>query len=198
MGKHFGTIISLWMFLMVAPVFAQQVDIAFAAGSLLSSGGSFHSPGFVPSEGSGTFVGFNGDVLFRKNLGVQGEVNWRASQGLYAGTFPYRPLFWNFNAIYVRRFSYRLGVEVLGGIGGERVRFYQGAYSCDTMGNCSKYLSSNHFMADLGAGVRFYVYRRFFVRPEMRLYLVHNNVEFSSAFPVRYGGSLGYSFGGHD
>ena len=196
MGKQFGAIISACMFLMVAPVFAQQVDVAFATGSLLSSGGSFNSLGFVPAEGGGTFVGFNGDVLLRRNLGLQGEVDWRASQGLYAGTFPDRPLFWDFNAIYVRRFTHRAGAEVLAGIGGESIRFYQGTYSCDSLGNCSKYVSSNHLMADVGAGVRLYVYHRFFIRPEMRLYLVHNNVEFSSAFPVRYGASVGYSFGG--
>lgn len=196
MGKQLGTIISFWMVLMVAPVFAQQVDVAVASGSLLSSGSSFNSVGFAPAEGNGTFVGFNGDVLLWRNLGLQGEVNWRASQGLYAGIFPYRPLFWDFNAIFVRRFSHRVGAEVLGGIGGERIRFDQGTYSCGSLGNCSKYVSSNHLMADVGAGVRLYVYRRFFVRPEMRLYLVHNNVEFSSAFPVRYGGSVGYSFGG--
>jgi hypothetical protein len=30
----------------------------------------------------------------------------------------------------------------------------------------------------------------------VRLYLINNNVEFSSSYAVRYGVSLGYSFGG--
>jgi len=30
----------------------------------------------------------------------------------------------------------------------------------------------------------------------VRLYLINNNLEFSSNTVVRYGGSLGYSFGG--
>ncbi len=181
---------------MVAPALAQQVDVAFAGGSMFSSGDSFNSSGFVPGQGGGTFVGFNGNVLFRGNLGVQGEVNWRASQASYGGQIPYRPVFWDFNAIYARRFSQRLGAEALGGIGGESVRFYTGQGSCDYYGNCSNYVSSNHFMADVGGGIRLYVWRNAFVRPEVRLYLIHNNVEFSSNYPVRYGVSLGYTFGG--
>ena len=34
------------------------------------------------------------------------------------------------------------------------------------------------------------------LRDEVRLYLIHNNVEFSSGYATRYGISLGYSFGG--
>lgn len=181
---------------MVAPALAQQVDVAFAGGSMFSAGNSFNSLGFVQGQGGGTFIGFNGDVLFRGNLGVQGEVNWRASQAVYGGQVPYRPVFWDFNAIYARRFSERLGAEALGGIGGESLRFYSGQYNCDYYGNCSNYVSSNHFVADVGGGIRLYVWRNAFVRPEVRLYLIHNNVEFSSSYPLRYGVSLGYTFGG--
>jgi len=196
MRKQLAVVSLFGMFLMIAPAFAQQVDVAFAGGSLFSSGNSISSLGLVPGEGGGTFVGFNGDVLFKGNLGVQAEVNWRASQGLYGGQFPDRPLFWDFNAIYARRFTQRVGAEALGGIGGESIRFYQGAYSCDFYGNCTNYVSSNHFMGDVGGGIRMYVWRNAFVRPEVRLYLVHNNMEFSSAYPVHYGVSVGYTFGG--
>lgn len=180
----------------VLPAVAQQVDVAIAGGSVISSNSKFSSQGLVPGQGGGTYIGFNGDVLFHGNLGVQAEVNWRASQGIYAGLFPYRPVFWDFNAIYAKRFSPRLGAEVLGGIGGESVRFYSGQYNCDYYGNCTNYVSSNHFMADFGGGLRVYVWRNAFIRPELRLYLVHNNVEFSSNYPLRYGVSLGYTFGG--
>lgn len=181
---------------LVVPAMAQQVDVAIAGGSVISANSKFSSQGLVPGQGGGTYIGFNGDVLFHGNLGVQAEVNWRASQGIYAGLFPYRPVFWDFNAIYAKRFSPRLGAEVLGGIGGESVRFYSGQYNCDYYGNCTNYVSSNHFMADFGGGLRVYVWRNAFIRPELRLYLIHNNVEFSSNYPLRYGVSLGYTFGG--
>lgn len=192
MRKQLAVTIVCWGSLMISPVCAQQVDVAFAGGSLRSSANSLSAP----AEGGGTYVGFNGDVLIKDHLGVQGEVNWRASQGMYAGVVPYRPLFWDFNAIYARRFTKLVGAEAVAGIGGASIRFYQGQYSCDYYGNCSNYVSSNHFMGDVGGGLRLYVWRSFFVRPEVRLYLVHNNVEFSSAYPVRFGASIGYTFGG--
>ena len=34
------------------------------------------------------------------------------------------------------------------------------------------------------------------MRPEVRLYLINNNFEFSSSHLVRYGFSIGYAFGG--
>jgi hypothetical protein len=99
--------------------------------------------------------------------------------------------------MYGRRFTKHFGVEALAGIGGESIRFYSNSYTnCDYYGDCTNYVSSNHFMGDLGGGVRFYPYGNFFVRPEVRLYLINNNVEFSSSHPVRYGVSIGYAFGG--
>jgi hypothetical protein len=194
--KQLAVVISCWICLMVAPVHAQQVDVAVAGGSLASSGNSISTGSFLPTEGGGTYIGFNADVLIKHHLGVEGEVNWRASQGLYAGQFPYRPVFWDFNAIYARRFSKLVGAEVLAGVGGETVRLYEGALNCDIYGNCTSYVSSNHFMGDVGGGIRFYVFHNFFVRPEGRLYLIHNNQEFSSSHPVRFGASIGYTFGG--
>jgi len=192
--RRFAFVTCCLLCMMVAPVYAQQIDLAFGGGSLASSGNSLNLA--TPSEGGGAFVGFNGDALFWHHMGVQGEVNWRASQGLYGGQIPDRPLFWDFNAIYFRRFSKTVGAEALAGIGGESIRFYSGTSNCDIYGNCTNYVSSNHFMGDVGGGLRFYVYRNLFVRPELRLYLVHNNAEFSSSYPVHYGMSVGYTFGG--
>ena|ERR1035437_1365229 len=90
----------------------------------------------------------------------------------------------------------RVGAEVVAGIGAESIRFYQGIYNCDLYGNCSNYVSSTHFLGDLGGGLRIYAYRNFFIRPEMRLYFIHNNMEFNSNLAVRYGASIGYTFGG--
>lgn len=187
-------------FTLTAPCWAQQVDVAFAGSSIASSSASYvgNPATYVPSEKGGTYLGFNGDVLFHGSLGVQGEVNWRASQGNYAGLgVGYRPIFYDFNAIYAKRFSRRVGAEVLGGIGAESIRLYTGQGNCDAYGNCSNYSSNNHFLVDFGGGVRLYAWHNLFVRPEMRLYIVHNNnQEFSSNYLVRYGASLGYTFGG--
>lgn len=187
-----------WTLILALPGSAQQIDASFAGSSISSSSADFvGSPAvFVPSERGGAFVGFNGDVLFHGNLGVQAEINWKASQGNYVGLAGYRPLFYSFNAIYAKRFSKQVGAEVLGGIGAESIRFYTGQSSCDFYGNCTNYSSSNHFLVNLGGGVRLYAWHNLFVRPEMRFYIVPNNQEFSSNYIVRYGASVGYTFGG--
>ena len=52
-------------------------------------------------------------------------------------------------------------------------------------------------MGAFGAGLKLYPKGGFFVRPEAKLYLVNNNLNFSSAYATRYGLSIGYTFGGH-
>ena len=120
----------------------QEIDVAFAGGSVSSPGNSFSGGTLLPAEGGGAFVGFNGDVLFKPlwkgNVGVQAEVNWKGSQGMYGGQIPYRPLFYDFNAMYARRFSKYFGAEALAGIGAASTRFYSNSYNnCDYYGNCS-------------------------------------------------------------
>ena len=70
---------------------------------------------------------------------------------------------------------------------------------CQGCGNGynTNYSSDKHFMGDFGAGIKFYPKGGFFVRPEAKLYLVNNNLNFSSARITRFGLSIGYTFGGH-
>ena len=177
--------------------YAQQVDMAFGVSGLSAPAGTTDSSGlFFPTMGGGAYPGFSGDFLLKNRLGFEGEVFWRASQNLYGGFQPFRPVFYDFNAIWAPRLTKSITAEVLAGIGGENLRFYTGNVNCDFFtGNCTNYVSSNHFMGDIGGGIRYYVWHNAFVRPEARLYLVHNNAEFSSGRAVRYGVSIGYSFG---
>lgn len=187
---------SMWCLLIaVTSLHAQQIDVAFGGGSLVAPTTSTTFSGSTASLNGGAYVGFSGDVLLKRNLGAEAEVFWRASQGSYAGQ-SYRPIFWAFNGIYAPRFNKRFGAEVLAGIGAESIRLYQGSFNCDIYGNCSNYISSTHFMADFGGGLKMYAYKSLFVRPEMRLYLINNNVEFVSGRAFRYGASIGYTFGG--
>jgi hypothetical protein len=197
--RTLSVIVFLSLFAVVTSARAQQIDAALALGTVSSSASTISSSGFAQGLRGGTFLGFNGDAIFyKKYLGMGGEVFWRTSQTPYGGQIPYRPLFYDFNAIYARRFTKFVGVEALAGIGALSARFYQNSYTnCDIYGNCTNYTSSTHFMGDVGGGVRLYPYHNFFVRPEARLYLVHNNVEFSSGRIVRYGVSIGYTFGGN-
>lgn len=181
---------------LVASASGQQLDAAFGVSTLSAPTGTTSGGLFFPSQGGAAYPGFSADFLLRHRIGVEGEMFWRASQGLYGGYQPYRPIFYSFNAIWVPRITKNISAEVLGGIGGEDIMFY-GILNCNNFLGCTTYASSNHFMGDFGGGIRAYFWHSAFIRPEARIYLINNNVEFSSGHAVRYGVSLGYSFGGH-
>ncbi len=181
--------------LLASSAYAQQFDAAFGVSTISSSSGTITNGLFFPSDRGGAYPGFSADLLLRHRLGFEGDLSWRASQNLYGGSQPYRPVFYSFNAIWAPKLGKNFTAELLAGVGGEDLRFY-GYTNCNNFFGCTTYSSSNHFMGDFGGGIRAYIWHNVFIRPEVRLYLINNNVEFSSNTVVRYGGSLGYSFGG--
>lgn len=178
---------------------AQTGNIAFGASTLISSypSSAVTNSGvyYTPSMGGGTYLSVSGDILPWKNFGFGGEVSWRASQNLYLGYQPYRPIFFSGNAVYAPKLGKHIGVDLTAGIGAESLRFYNNFYTCGFAG-CTNYTSSNHFMGVFGGGVKFYARGGLFIRPEVRLYLIHDNFEFNSNHAVRPGVSIGYTFGG--
>ncbi len=187
-----GTLLTL---LIIGTASGQQIDFALGVNGLQAPGTSHNSSGvYFPSLGGGTYLGFSGDVLITHHFGVEGELFWKASQGDYGGYLPYRPLFYDFNAIWAPPITKRITAELLAGIGAESLRFYTPNPNCNYY-SCTNYFSSNHFMGDVGGGIRLYVWHSVFVRPEARLYLINNNVEFNTGRALRYGMSIGYSFG---
>jgi hypothetical protein len=184
----------LFMFL-AAAAFGQQFDAAFGVSTIKSSSGTTVNGLFFPSDSGGAYPGFSADLLLHHHFGVEGELSWRASQALYGGYQPYRPVFYAFNAIYAPKLTKNIGAELLAGVGGEDVRFY-GYVNCNSFFGCTTYSSSNHFMGSFGGGIRAYIWHDLFIRPEARIYLINNNAEFSSGTVGRFGVSLGYSFGG--
>ena len=177
---------------------AQKIDLAFGISTIdapgVSAADSNHSP---VSLTGGVYPGFSGDVLFWHNLGIGGEIYWKGGQGNYGGdpTVPFRPIFYDINAVYSPRLASHTYLELVGGIGAQSTRFY--CSTCYDPYSGTNYVSSNHFGADFGGGIKFYPKGGFFVRPEARIYLVNNNQEFSSAHATRFGLSIGYTFGGH-
>ena len=194
--KKLVLVLALFVFcLFELPLHAQQFDAAFGLGTISSSAPTTSNGLLYPSEKGGLYPSISADFLVSHRVGVEGEFAWRASQGLYGGLEPYRPIFWAINAIWVPKLTKNVTAELLGGIGGEDLRFY-GNLNYNPLSGYTNYTSSNHFMADVGGGIRAYFWHNAFIRPEARLYLIHNNVEFSSGYVARYGASIGYSFGG--
>ena len=175
---------------------AQKVDFAFGVSTVQAPGASSADSNHTPvSLTGGTYPGFSGDVLFWHNLGVGAEVYWKANQRDYAGdpSQPFRPIFLDFDAVYSPKLAKHTYLELVAGIGALDTRIY--ANGCGN-GYNTNYCVDKHFMGDIGGGLKIYPAGGFFVRPEARLYLVNNNLNFSSARVARYGLSIGYTFGG--
>lgn len=179
------------------PGLAQKFDVAAGLSSIDAPGTGVanditHQP---TSLTGGAYLTFSGDFVFYKHLGVEGEFVRRETEG-YDDVLErdYRPMFYDANAMWTRRFYKRFAAEIEGGMGFETTRIYTGG-----CGSSNCYVNKNHLMGDAGAGVKIYPLQRsffqhIFIRPEGRFYLIRDNAEFSSNHAIRYGASIGYSF----
>lgn len=183
---------------------AQRIDIAFGVSTILApgansnSGNNDHAP---VSLGGGAYPGVSGDVLFWHNLGVGAEVFWRGSQSdnYYASFFGpglgFRPVFYNFNAVYSPKIVDHVYLELVGGVGALDTHFYACNLCTGSGGGGSTLISSsNHFDADFGGGLKIYPGHGFFIRPEARFYVINNDTDYSSNHAARVGVSIGYTF----
>lgn len=181
---------------------AQQADAMFGFGTVMSPGaaacGSASFANFVCPERGGLYANVGGDVIFHRRLGFGFDAVWRGGQGLFGGPQgqPYRPLLFDFNGVFQPRISKKAGLDLMGGIGWQSTRFYgyTPTSGCVYFGAC--YTSANHFLVDIGGGVRYYVWGHFFLRPEAHYYHILNNSDFfSSGNVIRVGASIGYTIG---
>jgi Outer membrane protein beta-barrel domain len=179
---------------------AQQGDAMFGFGTLLSSGTSSctlsNSSTCVGSEKGGLYTSLSGDVIFHKRVGFNVEASWRTKQGLddANGGQLYRPILFDFNGVYQPRLSKKFGADLLGGIGWQTTRFYgfQATTNCEVFNAC--YTSNNHFLVDIGGGLRYYMWGHLFVRPEAHFYHILNNTDvFNGGNVIRVGASIGYT-----
>ena len=189
---------------------AQQGDAYIGGGTMLSSTPSSSarvgnsnctlnsSSNLVCPEKGGFYLNLGGDVIFKRRVGAAFDINWRASDANFGGPAgqPYRPLLFTFNGVYQPRLSKKAGADLFGGIGWQSTRFYsyQATTNCIYFGAC--YTSSNHFLVNVGGGLRYYVWGHMFLRPEVRYYHIINNTDvFTSNNVIRVGASIGYTIG---
>jgi len=184
---------------------AQQGDILVGGGTLMSSSPNNDSVSFhPPTEKGGTYLSVGANyVRFKHNLGFNAEVAWRDKTLSYPNNGEtYRPFFTDFNALFQPRINKRFTLDLFAGIGVATTHFsLPNSTSCSVpTSGCVFYTTSNHFMEDLGFGLRYYVWHHLpniFVRPEVHYYHIQNNVEFSSPNVFRVGASIGYTIGEH-
>lgn len=185
------------LFLASATAEAQQFDLAFGYGTTKGQPASDAGTDinhFPQNVGGGGYPAFSGDFLFKRNFGISAEASWRAHQNIDAFGQPYRPILYDFNAVLAPPLGKKAQADIQGGIGWESIRFYTPFFQCSSLGGCTNFTSSNHFLGHVGGGIRYYVTNSVFVMPEAHFYFVRNNLEFSGPRIARYGVSIGYSF----
>jgi hypothetical protein len=174
---------------------AQQIDFAVGGSTLWSTKPLTASQAFLPpAEKGGIYAGASLQYLTEKRLGINVEGAFRATEGLYNGYQYYRPALYDVNAVYARHMAPKIRADFMAGVGGETLLFYQQT-NCIYSSGCRTYVNNTHFLVHAGVGVRYYVWRTFFVRPEAHYYYIHNNFEFHSDHVFRIGASIGHTFG---
>jgi hypothetical protein len=151
------------------------------------------------SKLNGFFLGFGGDIMFRKHLGMGAEVNFQPVHHDY-GPLRSRQTFIDVNGIYQPIITKRAIVQLQGGIGSAKTSFTISQNACVGTAVCTKQTASlgsaNHFQLHFGAGVQIPITDRFFIRPQFDLRYVPN-------FTDQYGSNwvpaatiaVGYHFG---
>jgi hypothetical protein len=184
---------------------AQQIDVTVGGSTALAAKNNTSSEASQPpAEKGGVYPSISADVVFKsrfgfRRVGLMAETSWRDHKGSYNGYEQFRPIFTDVNALYQPQLSKKMGFDFTAGIGVASDRFYIAGLTCGSApGTC--YTSKDHFMEQLGAGFRYYVWHRLpnvFVRPEIHYYHIQNNFEFHSDNLFRAGASVGYTFGPH-
>jgi len=155
-------------------------------------------------------LGFGGNLMAWKLFGVGAEIKFQPARQDYL-TFQQqtttqsgdvlqdRVTLWDVHGVLRPVSSKKAELQLLGGIGGANVKFYEKfSSSSSILGNANQTLfagSSNHFQIHGGAGVQLYISGNFYIRPQFDVHYVHNFTQFGRNTVL--GGTIwiGYSLG---
>lgn len=175
--------------------------------------------GYVPvtpcvstSSLSGLLMGFGGDLMLKKKLGVGMEVAFQPGKQTYIPnlstlaaeedvntfTIQSRMTLYDFNGIFQPISNKKVDVKIQGGIGGANLKFYENVSSSSVLGNAneSQYAqSANHLNVHGGVGVDVFVTDHIFVRPEVNIHYVPNLTQYGSNMVITGMVWVGYSWG---
>lgn len=178
---------------------AQQLDVAVGGTTLWSPENKTASEGFLPPpQKGGVYPSFSAEYINDNHFGLLAEGAFRYHEAIYNSFQPYRPIFYDINGVYTSRLARKTRGDFMAGVGAETILFPQQFANCGIpVGGCRMFTNSTHFATHLGVGIRYSLWRNFFVRPEAHWYYVVNNYQFHSGNVFRVGASVGYTFGEH-
>jgi len=173
---------------------AQQIDVMVGGSTLFAPKYTNSSLAFPPPpQKGGVYPSFSAEYIRKDHFGFNAETMFRYHETYYNGYQKYRPFFTDVNAVFAPRIGVKTQGDFMAGFGVESLLFYNQFGRCN-YSNCLVKVNSNHVMVHLGAGVRYYFWREFFVRPEVHYYRVIDNSQFNSDNVFRAGASIGYTF----
>ena len=148
---------------------------------------------------NGFFLGFGGDLMLYKHLGVGFEASLQPSKEGY-GPLDSRQTFYDVNAIYAPVTSKRASLLLEGGVGGARTSFSLTQSGCVGTAVCSTSTepvgAANHFQVHVGVGVQIFLTEHIFLKPEFDLHYVPGLTNQFGSNAVPEGMLwLGYNFG---
>jgi hypothetical protein len=201
---HNTLIISCGLFIAAQVSFAQSASLYYGIGTAVDASSRQQIDTFgtgipytTPRLG-GSFSDIGTTLLFTKHFGVGADVSWKNSRGAYAGLL-YRPLFYNFDAVFEPVSAKHFEPEFHAGMGAEHIGFSLNNTKCDQFAGCSTSNvgvdSSTHFQVHGVAAARFYVNDHVFLRPAVDAHWVNNNFQFGHNWVPEYSFGIGYSFG---
>lgn len=201
-----GLALVVSLFACVSIASAQSASVYFAGGTatdssvgpidLLNAGTESQSPTM-----GGFFKTFGADFIFFHNLGVGIETSSLNGRSPYAG-LEYHPAFYDVNAVYEPgAFGRRFEPEIQGGYGEAVLDFYNTLQICFKLPQGCGAANGEAFSVNDGevhfsGGLRIYVYRGLFVRPQVDVRRVSNNFSsyFGSSWIPEYTVGIGYAF----
>jgi len=148
---------------------------------------------------NGFFLGFGGDLMLFKHLGVGFEDTLQPARQSY-GPLDSRQSFYDVNGIYAPIVTKRASLLLEGGVGGARTSFSLTESGCVGTAVCSTSTepvgAANHFQAHVGVGVQIFLTEHIFVKPQFDFHYVPGltNQFGSDAVPEAVVW-VGYSFG---
>lgn len=177
----------------------------------------YGSPACQPTQSlSGFMIGIGGNLMLWKHFGVGFNANIQAAQANYAQLLTAtqaanegyagvteqlkdRVTFYQFDGIYQPYATKKASFQIIGGVGGANVKFYEAQSSTGSVlgnTNSSQYAqSANHFQVHAGVAVQLYVSGGLFIRPEFDIHYVPNFIQFGSNVVTQEMVWIGYSFG---
>lgn len=165
---------------------------------------------------SGFMISVGGNLMLWKHFGVGFNANIQAAQSNYATlltpaqaaslgeagvseSLKDRVTFYQFDATYQPYATKKASFQLIGGVGGANVKFYEASSSTGSLlGNVnqSEYAqSANHFQIHAGVAMQVYVSGNFFIRPEFDIHYVPNFIQFGRNVVTQEMVWIGYSFG---